>query len=64
MRQFRFPEIVLAVEGMVKNGITDEGLGARILAHVKTYMNSRPAATVRLTTACALILEGFQLFDS
>lgn len=64
MRQFRFPEIVLAVEGMVKTGIiTDRELGACVLQHVRNYMDSRRAATVRLTTACALLLEAFQTYD-
>jgi putative methionine-R-sulfoxide reductase with GAF domain len=64
MRQFRFSEIVLAVEDMVKTCIiTDEELGACVLEHIRNYMDSKRAATVRLTTACALLLEALQTYD-
>lgn len=64
MRQFRFPEIVLAVENMVKTGIiTDIALGACVLRHIRSYMHSKQVATVRLTTTCALLLEAFQTYD-
>lgn len=64
MRQFRFSEIVLAVEDMVKTGIIiDKELGACVLEHIRNYMDSKRAATVRLTTACALLLEALQTYD-
>jgi len=64
MRQFRFSEIVLAVEDMVKTCIiTDKKLGACVLEHIRNYMDSKRAATVRLTTACALLLEALQTHD-
>lgn len=64
MRQFSFSEIVFAVEDMVKAGmITDVQLGARVLRHIRKYMKNKRATTIRLTTACALLLEAFQLFE-
>jgi len=63
MRQFRFPEIMLAIEGMTKLAIIDEMAAAHMLMHIRKYMLSRRAATIRLTTACALIFEGLQIFD-
>jgi hypothetical protein len=64
MRQFRFSEIVLVVEDMVKAGIvTDMQLGACVLRHIRQYMKHKRVATIRLTTACALLLEAFQLLE-
>jgi hypothetical protein len=54
---------MLAIEGMTKLAIIDEMAAAHILMHIRKYMLSRRAATIRLTTACALILEGLQIFD-
>ncbi len=64
MRQFRFSEIVLAVEDMVKAGIVaDVQLGACVLRHIRKYMENKHVVTIRLTTACALLLEAFQLLE-
>jgi len=63
MRQFSLPEITRDIEQMAAEKTVTHQLGKLVLHHVETYMQQKNAATIRLTTACALILEAFQLYD-
>jgi hypothetical protein len=61
MRQYSFSEIARDVKQMAAERMVAPRVGEHVLNHIEAYMRQKHAATIRLTTLCALMLEAFQL---
>jgi transcriptional regulator NrdR family protein len=64
MTQYSLSEIIMDVKQMAAERIVARQVGEHVLNHIEEYMRQKHAATIRLRTLCALILEAFQLYDT